>query len=74
MNDVPIRFKKIWSSHHPGCIFLLSLYYLRKWCRGEGRALIRGGLIWHYGLGGEHLFGGGCLLQHGYSFWGNILE
>ena len=43
---------------------------------GGGRgALTTGGVLsWHSGLGGERIFGGGCLLQHGYLlFWGNML-
>ena len=66
-----------WSiiMHNYGCIFLVSLYYLRKWFRGMGGGghLLEGGAyltLWHRG---RALIWGRVLITAWVLIWGNTV-
>ena len=55
------------NNYSCGCIFLVSLYYLRKWCRGRGGAYLT---LWPRG---RALIWGRVLITAWVHIWGNTL-
>lgn len=74
-----IRLKKIdhliilGNNYAYGCIFFVSLYYLRKWCRGEGGHLLEGSAYLTLWPRGRALIWGRVLITAWVLIWGNTL-